>query len=338
MEMIVGSYTHLDSKALYLFKLDMTQKNSKLLASYEDIENPTYVIKGHDNQLYSVSETTDGKVVCLEYDGTKGFTQIAESRCEGDDPCHLALVDEYVVVGNYTSGDFSLIHNNSVHQLSFHDRIKHIGSSKNELRQDCPHVHQICKLHKKNHFAVVDLGIDAILFYELNQGEVSVLGRLDVEKGSGPRHMVLHPVLPNIYVVNELSSSVAVYGYSPDFSEFECIQTITTIPETYEMNNQCAAIDISQDGRHLYITNRGHDSIVVYTIANDDGQLQRLQRIGCYGQWPRDGKLSACQNYYLVANEHSHEVVIFINDKETGILSYHFSVKVSEPTCVFTNI
>ncbi len=339
MRVLIGSYTHKNKSGIHQYRFDEENGDAVLTASYDEVENPSYLmVDPSGKMIYSVSETNGlngGSVVQYSIGEHMELNFSGFQPSYGDDPCHLFRFHDDLIVCNYSSGTAAIYPIDDQGRIfAVSQKIQHAGSSIHPERQSGPHVHFGAATPDKSYLAIVDLGIDQIIFYEPTANGYKEYSRLTCETGSGPRHFVWHPRLPQLYVVNELSSSVTVYECSGDYKTFKRLQTITTIPDGFVENNQCAAIVMSRDSRFLYLTNRGHDSIASYSIDKNTGLLALLEIKSTRGKWPRDCALSPDDAFLFAANEHSDSVTLFARNRETGLLDYRSTVAVNEPTCI----
>lgn len=341
IHVLIGSYTHRAKTGIYQGILDEKTGEFQLVKAYEGIENPSYLLAdGDQDHVYAVSETQGGfggAVVGYKIEREHSFSLCLEAQqlSHGDDPCHLAKFGGNLIVSNYTSGNFSSYPiDGKGRQQEVAQSIQHKGKGPHESRQEGAHVHFSALTPDRTLLAVVDLGLDQVCFYSMQQEGFSLFSTLQCTPGAGPRHLAFHPRLPLIYIVNELNSTAAVYRHDETYTAFECLQTISTIPEDFSENNQCAAIVMSRDAKYIYISNRGHDSIAVFAIDGSSGQLSLIELTGAGGRWPRDCALTPDGRYLFVANEWSDDLALFERSASDGTLKEVSSYKVSEPTCV----
>ena len=155
-----------------------------------------------------------------------------------------------------------------------------------------------------------------------------------MEPGDGPRHLVFHPDRNLAFVINELSNTVISLKHDPNGGMFEAIARVSTLPESFDGESYCADIHVSPDGQFLYASNRGHNSIAIFSIS-EDGQLQLLGTESTRGNWPRNFTLSPDGKYLIVANQFSGNVVVFERNPETGMLTYmDQQIEISSPVCL----
>jgi 6-phosphogluconolactonase len=186
----------------------------------------------------------------------------------------------------------------------------------------------------------VDLGIDKILCYSLNTKSenpklTSQATAFNSKPGTGPRQMSFHPNGQFAYLIHELKSVVAALSYDNKKGCFTEIQMIATIPENFAGENKCGGIKVSADGKHLYGSNRGHNSIVVFDIDENNGKLLYVQNVPSGGSWPREFTIDPTGNLLLVANQHSNNIATFKIDKTSGRLTdTGRQVKLNKPVFV----
>ncbi len=203
-------------------------------------------------------------------------------------------------------------------KLTFITNDKHEGHGP-RVEQDQAHPHFFDETPAGN-LVSCDLGIDAVDFYKLDDNRLKHLARYQMEKGFGTRHLTFSPDGKTMYIVGELSSQVNVARLNENTWEFEDIATYKTIPDDFTDHNGAAAIRISKDGKFIYISNRGHDSIAVFKVL-DDGKLELAQRISVFGSFPRDFNWDKAEKYLVVANQNTNNATLYRRNSETGNLT-----------------
>ena len=184
-----------------------------------------------------------------------------------------------------------------------------------------------------------DLGVDRVLVYRLD-AERGVLQHVDASDavmapGTGPRHLAFHPTLPLVFVAGELNSTVTVLRCDPDTAALSELQTRSTLPATWSRENFPADIHVAPSGRTLYVSNRGHNSVAVFSIAAGTGMLTQQQVMPTAGDWPRNFSLDPTGRWLLVANQRSGSVVVFARDVESGRLTPTSQrIDVPSPVCL----
>jgi 6-phosphogluconolactonase len=145
---------------------------------------------------------------------------------------------------------------------------------------------------------------------------------------------VFHPKAPFAYVLSELSSDIIVLQFDPESGSFTRVQTISSLPDNDQGHNQGGAIKISADGRFIYVSNRGHDSIGIYQI-NEEGIVKPVGFCPSGGEWPRDFTLDPSGNFVIVANQNTSNLILFKRNAETGLLTkLQSSLAVPNPVCI----
>ncbi|RBW67813.1 lactonase family protein [Bacillus taeanensis] len=338
----IGTYTKGDSKGIYKFTLDTKEGKLSEVTEAAVLDNPTYVTVSEDNQsLYAVVKKGElGGVAAYAVNSETGdLTTLNNQVTEGASPCHVSVdsKNRTVVTGNYHKGTVEsyLINKENGTVNPAVSVIQHEGSGPNQERQEKPHVHYTGFTPDEKYVAVVDLGIDKLVTYELNNSELTEVNSLSTSPGSGPRHLVFHPNGKYAYIMTELSSEVLVLAYNSEDGSFKELQAVSTIPEDFTENNQGSAIHISSDGRFVYAANRGHDSIAVFSVNEASGELTFVDRTSTEGNWPRDFVLDPTEKFVVASNQDSSSLVLFSRDEATGKLTLLDStVSVPDPVCV----
>ncbi|MFC7394174.1 lactonase family protein [Scopulibacillus cellulosilyticus] len=337
----VGTYTKGDSEGIYSFVLDTESAKLGEVKAVAELDNPTYVTVSQDNQyLYSVIKDGEkGGAAAYAIRGENGELELLNKQLsEGASPCHVSVDsnNHYVVTANYHKGTveaYATKEDGSLNPVS--STVQHHGSGPNKERQEKPHVHYAGFTPDEKYVAVVDLGIDKLMTYSVNNGELAEVSSLSVKPGSGPRHLAFHPNGKYAYLMTEISSEVIVLSYKSEDGSFTELQTIPTIPEDFHENNQGSAIHISSDGRFVYAANRGHDSIALFSVNQDSGKLTFVGRTSTEGNWPRDFVLDPTEKFLVASNQNSSNLVLFQRDEATGKLTLVQSdVAVPDPVCV----
>jgi 6-phosphogluconolactonase len=245
-----------------------------------------------------------------------------------------------VLVANYGGGSIAGLPIGSDGRLGAAKAfVQHTGSSVNPRRQEGPHAHGIY-LDAMNRYAFVpDLGLDKILIYRWNAPRIELEPNdppsVAVAPGAGPRHFAFHPGGRFAYVINELLSSVTVLAYDPLRGALEEVQTISTLPDGFAGNSTTAEIVVHPSGRFLYGSNRGHDSLAIYTIDAQTGRLTSVGHEPTRGRTPRNFAIDPTGTYLLAANQGSNSVVVFKIDVQTGGLQATGDVlEVPVPVCI----
>jgi 6-phosphogluconolactonase len=337
----IGTYTKGDSEGIYSFTLDTEAKKITDIKLAAKLDNPTYLtISDNNKYLYSViKEDTFGGVASYLLNAETGMLEALNKQlAEGSPPCHVSLDSKNsgLISSNYHKGtvDSYLINQEDGTIQPTTSIIEHHGSGPDH-RQEKPHTHYGAFTPDEKFVTVAELGSDKIYTYEVNNGVLKEVSRLSVQAGSGPRHMVFHPTKNIAYVMTEFSSEVIVLNYNAENGSFSELQYIQAIPEDFTENNQGSAIHISSDGRFVYVGNRGHNSIAVFEVNGDSGELALVERTHTEGNWPRDFELDPTEKFIVASNQESGSIILFSRDEETGKLTLLQSdISVPDPVCV----
>lgn len=259
----------------------------------------------------------------------------------GSAACYLDVdaTGKTVLVANYTTGSVAALPVKDDGSLgkaaSF---IQHKGSSVDPARQKEPHAHCFV-ISPDNRFAfAADLGLDQVLSYNLDPAKAKITANRypfgKTPKGAGPRHLTFHPNGERMYVINELANSVTFFTYDTGNGSLTEKQTISTLPKDFAGKSYCADLKITPDGRFLYGTNRGHDSIAAYRIG-DDGQLTLLTIEPSLGKGPQNLAITPDGKLLLCANMPGNTVAVFrIDGKSGGLTSVGAPTAMTSPSCI----
>jgi 6-phosphogluconolactonase len=336
----VGTYTKGESKGIYAFTLDTQEKQITQVRVAAELDNPTYLNISKDNRfLYSVVKEGDsGGIAAFAVNSQSGeLTPLNTQLLEGSSPCHVSVDSQtkFAFSANYHKGEVVSYLVNSGTLTQPVSIMKHEGSGP-DPRQEKAHTHFAEMTPDEKFLAVCELGSDQLITYRVEEnGALKEAARLAVRPGTGPRHLTFHPNKKFAYIMTEFSSEVIALRYDSGNGSFTEIQTISTIPKEFNENNQGSAIHISSDGRFIYAGNRGHNSIAVFGVDNDNGKLRLIERVSTEGDWPRDFSLDPTEKFLVGSNQNSSNLVLYSRDTETGKLTLLQSdVKVPDPVCI----
>lgn len=272
---------------------------------------------------------------------TGELTLINQQPSGGRGPCHVSLDHggRVALVANYSGGSTSSIGINSDGSLkkptSF---FQHEGSSVNEKRQKGPHAHSSNPGPNDKFAFVADLGLDKVMIYKLDPSTAKMEkhGAGIVPPGSGPRHFAFHPNGKWAYTNGEMLMTVTGFNFDPDKGTLTPFQTIGTVPEGIDFTGlSTAEVQVHKSGKFLYVSNRGHDTIAVYTIDPKNGELTFVERENIQGETPRNFGIDNTGKFLLAAGQKSHTIAVFKINQKTGELDFTGNkIKVPTPICV----
>lgn len=322
--LFVGTYTDGDSEGIYTYTFDANTgklSHQKLAAK---LTNPSYLALSQDKKnLYAVQETADfdslgGGVTAFRLNN--GTLELQNSMgTQGAHPCHVSLSgDGHLAVANYTGGNvsvFSLNDDGSLAedpQLIDHKPLDSVKTSHAHMAQ-----------FTADGLFVTDLGLDAVKRYRQEEGAFvsAVQSSLPFKNGAGPRHFTFGKKGQLLYVINELNSTISVFEKNPE-ENYQETQIVETLDPTYKGNNACADLHLSPDGKFLYGSNRGENTIVIFAVDAASGKLELVGRESVHGDWPRNFSLDPTGEFLLVANQRSSTISIFKRDVDKGTLTF----------------
>ena len=340
-----GTYTRgVDSsKGIYRSVLDLDSGQLSAPSLAAEARNPSFLeVHPSGKFLYAVSEAGGaGSVSAYQIADDGNLKFMNQQPSSGAGPCHVSIdhAGKNVLVANYGSGSASVIPIRPDGTLAKPPGfVQHAGSSVNPNRQKGPHAHSI-NVSSDDRFAfVADLGIDKVMIYKLDVEKGTIVANdpafAKLKPGAGPRHFAFAPNGKYAYVINELNGTVTAFAYDPASGVLTEIQTIPTLPEAFEGSNSCAEVRFHPSGRFLYGSNRGHNSLAIFRGKGETGSLSLVGHQPTFGYAPRNFALSPDDNFLLVANRHTNNIVSFKRDKNTGLLMKVDNIEALTPTCI----
>lgn len=334
------------AKGIYLSRFDPASGRltepilavETLRPSYLAISQPT---NGH-RHVYAANEAGDASATITSYlmdMATGALSSINHVSSAGAGPCYVSLdaTGKTAFVANYAGSSIATYRilpdgslSDPVERIDYKDP-KFGKRGPVAARQDAPHPHSV-HLSPDNRFLIVnDLGSDELSVFAVD-GNNARLGPpalfSNSRPGSGPRHIAFHPNGLSVYSINELDSTLDHFIWSTSTAPGEqhgllvyTGQHVSTIAPAFPAaKNTAAEVAISPDGLYLYASNRGEDTLVVFSIASTDGKLTLLQRIACGGKTPRHFTLSPDARWLLCGNQDSATVTVFRRDPVSGRL------------------
>ena len=347
----IGTYTGGASEGIYISTLDVATGRMSPVRLAAQAVNPSFLaIHPERKRLYAVGEVNDpngqktGGVSAFSIDPKSGELTLLNQRSSGGrGPCHLVVdaTGRHVLVANYGGGSVASIPLQEDGRLGpLTSVMQHEGSSVNPKRQEAPHAHSI-NLDPANRFAfAADLGLDKVLIYRFDSKQGSLAPNeppsVSVQPGAGPRHFCFHPSGRYAYVINEMDLTVTAFRYHAASGTLETLQTLSTLPEGSTGDSlSTAEVRAHPNGKILYGSNRGHNSIAVFEIDPQTGKLTLIQNEPTQGETPRNFALDPSGRYLLAENQNTDTIVVFRIDAETGRLTpTGQKLDVPTPVCI----
>jgi 6-phosphogluconolactonase len=350
LRLYVGTYTGGKSKGIYLFEMDPASGALTPKGVAAETVNPSFLaIHPSHKFLYAVGEVGNfngkktGAVSAFAVDPKTGMlTLLNQQTSAGTSPCHIVIdkAGKNALVANYSSGTVASLPLSADGKLGEPvSVIQHTGSSVDKSRQKEPHAHSI-NLDAANHFAfAADLGLDKVLVYPFDPEKGTLtpdkVAPGTVKPGSGPRHFAFHPNGHWAYVINEMGSTVTAFDYDAAKGTLKEVQSIGTLPKDYSGTHSTAEVVVHPSGKFLYGSNRGQNSIAIFSIDPKTGHLTAVGHQGKDIKTPRNFNIDPSGKFMVVANQDGDSLVVFRIDPQTGELSPVGSpVEVGKPVCV----
>ena len=351
LRLYIGTYTGPKSKGVYTSTLDLATGKLSTAELAVELKNPSFLAVHPQDPtlLYAVSEVDDaqgkpsGGVAALKRDpATNRLTVLNAELSGGAGPCHLNVdaTGRHVLVANYGGGSVAALPIVAGGKLGpATSVIAHQGNSVNPQRQKEPHAHSI-NLDPANRFAfAADLGLDQVLVYAFDP-QAGTLARHEppfakVTPGAGPRHFAFRPDGKFAYVINELGNTITVFEYAADKGVLKVVQDISTLPAGHTDPSYTAEVVVHPSGKFVYGSNRGHDSIAMFTVDPATGLLTAQGQEPTRGKAPRNFVVDPTGRWLLAENQGSDTIYVFAIDQATGRLKETGTpLSVPTPVCV----
>jgi 6-phosphogluconolactonase len=329
----VGSFTTPERKAhgdgIHVYRVDPATGAWTHVQHVGNLVNPSYLALSHDQRvLYSVHGDGDF-ASAFALDPKSGEAKpLGRAATGGKNGVREALdpSGKYLVVANYSSGSVAVLPIGPDAALrDQHQLIALPGEpGPHKVEQQSSHPHDIVFDPSGRFVLVPDKGLDRVFVFRFDgaTGKLTptAQGSVQSRPGAGPRHVAFHPKLPIVWVLNELNSTMATYRFDPESGSLKPLQVITTLPTDFTGYSTAAEIAVSPDGRYVYGSNRGHDSVAIFS-TNADGLLSPVGWQPTQGGGPRFIGLDPAGHFLNAANETGDNVVTFKVDTASGKLT-----------------
>lgn len=358
---LIGTYTEpirfgtgriLEGKGegIYCYRFDPEKGSFRFISLAKGVTNPSFLTATKDlkyvyavNELKKAEGQDSGLISAFAFDAATGSLTFLNSQLTwGTDPCFVELdrKEKFAAVANFMSGSvavFPLQPDGSLGKAVC--VVQHSGHSVDPARQAGPHAHSIIFDTTNRTMFVPDLGLDSMVAYEFNERSGCLVANSARSAasipGAGPRHMEIHRSGRFAYTVNELGSTITAQKFDAEAMTLSAFQEISTLPAGYSGASTCADLHIGLSGRFLYASNRGHDSIAIYSIDAGTGHLELLGHESTRGGVPRNFAVDATGRWLLVANQDTDQIVLYRIDQATGMLQFSGTeLEIPTPVCV----
>ncbi|CAM4415249.1 6-phosphogluconolactonase [Paenibacillus endophyticus] len=346
----IGSYGSAEEHTIHVCSFNEKNGELAIIQAVSGLENASYLaLHPNGGVLYAASETeatadaSGGSVAAFEIEKETGTLAKTQNRVltYGAHPCYISSdsAGKVLYAANYTGGNVALLPIAADGKLEAAASVRqHAGElGPNAARQDAPHAHCIVPLSGSPFVCAVDLGIDAIVLYRYDEVKRSLSphGISKVHRGAGPRHLIFHPSLQTGYVMNELDSTITVLNVDAEQGILTAGKAISALPADYSGYNDAADIHLGASGRYLYSSNRGHNSIAVFSVDQTTGELSLIQHVDCGGESPRNFAITPDGGHLLAAHQKSGNIAVFAVDAENGTLTKTAaSLQLQSPVCI----
>ncbi len=346
----IGTYTGPKSQGIYVYKLAGATGELTLLGLAGKTTNPSFLaIHPNHRYLYAANEIDtyggqkSGSVSAFSIDRKTGKLTFLNVVASGDPaPCHLTVdqTGKYVLVANYGIGSvaaFPILADGRLGKATAF--LPHTGHSVDPQRQEGPHAHSIY-VSPDNRFVVsADLGTDQVYVYRFDSAKGTLTPNdppsAAVPPGTGPRHFAFDPSGKFAYAIEEMGSSLTAFSYDAARGVLHPLETLSTVPKDYKGYNDCAELMVHPSGKFLYGSNRGHNSITVFSIDPVTGTPTPVQYVPTGGKTPRGFGIDPTGSYLIAANQDTNSLVVFRIDAKTGRLTpTGQKLDVQSPVCV----
>lgn len=346
----VGTYTGAKSKGIYFFRMNLDTGDTTPLELAAETISPSFLALHPSHKfIYSVNEVDKfngqpgGGVSAFAIDAQSGkLTLLNQQTSGGSGPCHIEIdkTGRCVIVANYNSGSFEALPVGKDGKLGAPSWFRQdAGVGADPARQKGPHAHCVT-LDGANRYAFAcDLGLDKVFSYKLDPAAAKLTPNdpawTPIKPTSGPRHIAFDPSYRHAYVISELGSIITAFNYDAARGHLEETQIVSTLPDNFKGNNSTAEVVVHPNGKFVYGSNRGHNSLAIFAIDPKLGTLTFVAHEPTQGKAPRHFAIDPSGNWLLAANQDSDNIVFFKIDQATGRLTpTGKTISAGMPVCV----
>ncbi len=344
--LFIGTYSGPKSEGIYSMQFNPVSGKLSNLSLAAKSENPSFLaLDTLGSRIFCVNEISAfkgkkaGAVSSFSLKDNNKLELISQESSVGDGPCHLALSKNKtnLVAVNYGGGSTCLLPVDEKGKLApASDFIQHEGTFNG--KKLTPHAHSV-QMSPDGKFAVIaDLGLDKIFIHEIDAKSGKFIPFkvpfLQTAKGAGPRHMAFHPEGKHLFVVNESNSTVTVFRWQPEKSDFKTLLSVSTLPTNFQGNNSTAEIVVHPNGKNVYASNRGHNSICVLNFNADKETLEASGHAKEKISTPRNFTIHPSGNWLLVGNQATNSISIFKVELNGGLTFSELVESIPTPVCL----
>ncbi len=335
--LFVGTYTENGSEGIYSYSFDSKTGDISQQKLAAKMGNPSFLKISKDKAyLYAVEETdgyenSSGGVAAFRIEGGS-LIKLNSNATVGAHPCHIGLSEDgrYLAASSYTGGSVSIFQLNQNGELKANPQfIDHKTLDTTRVS----HAHAAKFINSE--LFVADLGFDAVLRYNFKNDNWVPYSQppLVMAPKAGPRHFTFGKEGKFLYVINEQNSTISALKRNADYS-FTELETKSTLATDFEGESYCADIHLSKDGRFLYGSNRGENTIVIFKVDETTGKISLVGRESVKGDWPRNFAIDPSGNFLLVANQRSNNITVYRRSVDDGTLAFLHEIELPSPVCL----
>jgi len=335
---------------LGVYSFDEATLDTRKLAETNEVDNPTFLSVTPDgSRIYANSEVfawREGTVSAYSFDrGSGRLTYLNKQPSLGSITAHNTITRDgtKLLVANYGMGEGGPDRAVAVYGFEKDGAlsaplasVSHTGTGPDAARQERSHAHSVTETIGGGMAIVADLGIDRLVSYRIERdGNLTKLAASALAPGAGPRHLALHPNGRFFFVMNELDSTVVSMALDEASGKLSIIDAKPSVPAESRNSNHCADIQISPDGRFVYGSNRGHDTVVIMAVDQQTGVLSLVGYVPCGGATPRNLALTPSGGHLFSANQNADRISIFTRDAKSGMLTdTGRAIEIGTPMCI----
>jgi len=343
----VGSRTSRERNArgegISVYQVDPTTSKWTLVEIKKDLVNPSFLTFDQQRRFLYTVHGDKSEVSAFRIDPGSGRLDFINTQStKGSNPVHLTVdaSNRHLVLANYATGTIvtSPIDENGALGQVRHQSTLPGEAGPHRIEQKSSHPHHVAFDRNRRFIAVPDKGLDRIFVFRLDaDGQFLPCDPpwAETQEGAGPRHIAFHSAKNLAYAVNELNSTITTYAWDPDRGALKPLQIQPSTPPNHVGKNRAAEIAIAASGRHVYVSNRGHDSIGLFSADDNSGLLSPVEWTPSQGRGPRFFALGPGARHLYAANELTHSIVQFDIDAATGRLRpTGQKIETGSPVCI----
>jgi 6-phosphogluconolactonase (cycloisomerase 2 family) len=330
----VGCYTtaerHGHGDGIHAYRMDTETGAWTHIQRVGGLVNPSFIILSHDKRFLYAAHGDETYATSFAVDPATGMLKrLNQAATGGTNGAHLALSrsGKFLVVANYATGTVAVLPVHPDGTLADQIQLAKLPGEPGPHRteQTGSHPHEVVFDPSGRFLMVPDKGLDRVFVFHFDESSGKLTptaqGSVRTRAGAGPRHGAFHPSLPVAWVANEMNSTVTTFTWNAGDGSLKPVQILPSLPDNYTGNNSCAEMVVSKNGRFVYVSNRGHDSVAIFAANPKSGTLAPVGWIPTQGRTPRFIGLDPADRFLYAANEQGDTVVTFRVDQNNGSLT-----------------